>query len=183
VFASVDGVDGFLKLSLQAPTTDTTLVVNVSSQVPNNSFTADYRVAAQSGAVGVPATIPSTASPSVGATSNVTGNWIFQGTPVVSLTQSGSNVTGAEIFPGNSGLSVSSTITGTVAGNVFTGTNRIQVTSPAGQNITCNETDGFVFQVSGSSMTGTYTSGTLTCTGTGTISPGQLPVTITLTKQ
>jgi len=189
VFASVDGANGFLKLSLSAPTTDTTLVESLSSSIPNAMFTADYRVAAQSGAVGLSATVPSVASPNVGPSANITGTWGIQGTPVVSLAQSGANVTGNEIFgPLGSiqgvNLSATSVVSGTVAGSVFTGTNKVQVlASGSGVNLQCSETDGFVLQISGTSMTGTYTSGTLTCNMPGLASPGQLPFTITLTKQ
>jgi len=189
VFAFVDGVNGFLKLSLSAPTTDTTLVENLSNSIPNSVFTADYRVAAQNGAVGLSATVPSVASPNVGASANIAGTWGIQGTPIVALAQSGATVTGSEIFgPLGSiqgvSLSASSVIAGTVAGTVFTGTNRIQVSAVgSGVNVQCSETDGFVLQISGTSMTGTYTSGTITCNVPGPASPGQLPITITLTKQ
>jgi hypothetical protein len=189
VFASVDGVNGFLKLSLTAPTTDTTLVENLSNNIPNAMFTADYRVAAQNGAVGLSATVPSVASPNVGASANITGTWGIQGTPIVALAQSGASVTGNEIFPAlgsiqGVNLTASSVVSGTVAGSVFTGTNQVQVAaSGSGVNIQCSETDGFVLQISGTTMTGTYTSGTITCNVPGPASPGQLPVTITLTKQ
>jgi hypothetical protein len=184
VFAFVDGVDGFLKLSLSAPTTDTTLVVNLASNIPNATFTADYRVAAQSGAVGISATVPTVASPTVGASANITGTWALAGTPVVTFSQSGANVTGNEIFQSASGFTFSSSIVGTVSGSVFTGVNKIQISgSSGGAAVQCSETDGAVLQISGTTMTGTYTTGTLTCNIPTAISQAPLPFTITLTKQ
>ena len=182
LFASVVGVNGFLKFTLSAPTTDTTMVTLLSNNLPTGNFTAQYSVGAQSGAVGAPATVATSASPNVGASSNISGTWASQGTPVVNLSQSGSTVTGSEIFAGSPGpgLTLSSTIAGTVAGNVFTGVNTLQFSGPTVQ---CSRTDGVVTQISGTTMTGTYTSGTLTCSGTTPTAPTPLPFSITLIKQ
>jgi hypothetical protein len=186
VFASVTGVDGFLKLSLSAPTTDTTLVVNLSGNIPNSMFTASYEVAAQSGAVGVPATVPTVASPSAGASANITGTWALAGTPVATFSQSGANVTGNELFsvPPGSGVSVTDAMTGTVSGSVFTALNKLQLSGVSGGvNVQCSRTDGIVAQIAGTTMTGTYTTGTVTCTGLAQVVPAPLPFAITLTKQ
>ena len=182
IFASVVGVDGFLKFTLSAPTTDTTMLTVLSNSLPAGNFTAQYSVAAQSGAVGAAATVATSASANVGASSNISGTWASDGTPVVSLSQSGSTVTGNEIFAGSPGpgLTISSTVAGTVSGNVFTGVNTLQFSGPTLQ---CKRTDGVVTQISGTTMTGTYTSGTLTCTGTTPTVPTPLPFSITLIKQ
>jgi hypothetical protein len=188
VFAFVDGVSGFFQLSLKAPTTDTTLVVNLSSNTPTSMFTADYRVASQNGAVGVSAPVPLVASPNSSPSTNITGTWDFQGSPVFSFAQSGANVTGSEIFPPLNvqgfNISASSVIRGIVAGNVFTATNAGQVSaSGSGISVQCSSTDGLALQIAGSSMTGTYTTGTITCNVPGFTAPTPLPITITLTKE
>jgi hypothetical protein len=190
VFASVDGVTGFLQLSLKAPTTDTTLVVNVASSVSNSMFTADYRVASPTGSVGAASTVPSVASQNTSPSSNIAGTWAAQGTPtsIVNLVfaQSGANVTGNENFPvfQGTGFSASGVISGIVSGNVFTATNtQVFSVSVSGTSVQCGETDGLTLQISGSSMTGTYTSGTLTCNSNGFTAPAQLPFTTTLIKQ
>jgi hypothetical protein len=192
VFAFVDGVDGFLKLSLKAPTTDTTLVVTLASSIPNPTFTADYRVAAQSGAVGISATVTTVASASTSPSANITGTWAVTSGPNFSFTQNGANVTGSETIPPipptpGVTVSVTSAVSGTVSGSVFTATNVLTASaSGSGQSATCSETDGLVLQVSGNSMTGTYSPGTLTCTGTGVPGlaiPPSMPFAVTFIKQ
>jgi hypothetical protein len=182
IFASVAGVDGFLKLTLSAPTTDSTLVIVLSNALQAGNFTAQYSVAAANGTVGASATVATSATTVVSASSNITGTWASGGTPVVTLSQSGSTVTGSEIFSGTAGTGVtfSGTINGTVSGNVFTGVNVLAVSS---SGVSCTRTDGIVTQISGTTMTGTYTAGTLTCTGANPSAPTPLPFTITLTKQ
>jgi len=188
VFASVDGTSGFLQLSLKAPTMDTTLVLNVSGGIPTGNFTQDYRVANAGGAVGSSSTVPSVASSSTAPSSNITGTWGVQGSPVFAFTQNGANVTGSLVIPGLGavmGLTFSSAVSGIVSGSLFTATNKITVSvSGGGQNVQCSETDGLAMQISGNSMTGTYTSGTVTCNVQGFTAPAaNLPFTITLTKQ
>jgi hypothetical protein len=187
VFAFVDGVTGFLQVSLKAPTMDTTLAVNVAGGIPAGNFTQDYRVANASGAVGTSSTVPSVASSNTAPSSNITGTWGIQGSPVFALTQNGANVTGSLVIPGLGmiqGVTITSTVSGTVSGNLFTATSRLQVAATGGgSNLQCSETDGLSLQISGNSMTGTYTTGTITCNFQGFTSPANLPFTITLTKQ
>jgi hypothetical protein len=187
VFAFVDGTSGFLQVSLKAPTMDTTLVVNVAGGIPTGNFTQDYRVASTNGAVGSSSTVPSVASANTAPSSNITGTWGVQGSPVFAFTQNGANVTGSLVIPGLTmiqGISIISTVSGTVSGNLFTATTKLQVAATGGgSNLQCSETDGLALQISGNSMTGTYTTGTITCNFQGFTSPANLPFTITLTKQ
>jgi hypothetical protein len=190
VFASVDGVSGFLQLSLKAPTTDTTLVVNLSGSVPSTMFTADYRVSSPGGAVGSSVTVPSVANQNTSPSSNISGTWGAQGVPTSTIAfvfaQGGANVTGNENFAilQGTGVTASGVISGTVSGSFFTATNTVQFsTSGGGTNVQCNETDGLALQISGTSMTGTYTSGTITCNFNGFTAPAQVPFTVTLIKQ
>lgn len=184
VFASVEGVDGFLQFSLKSSTTDITIVTMLGAGLPAGSFTVDYQAALSGGAVGAVAKAATTGLASSAPSANVAGTWAFEGTPVFTLSQSGSGVTGNEIYPTlPAGLSATGTVSATVSGNTVSGTNTQTVKTTDGTNISCTETDGFVMTVSGSTMTGTYTTGTLTCNLPGVSQPGGVPFSVTLTKQ
>lgn len=184
VFVSVEGSSGFLQFSLKSSTTDVTLVTTIGSSLPAGSFTVDYQVALAGGAVGPVSSVATTGTASSAPSANVTGTWTFQGTPVFTLSQSGAAVSGNEIFASMpAGVTITGTLQGTVSGSTFSGTNAIAVQSTDGSNVSCSQTSGFVMIVSGSTMSGTYTTGTFSCNIPGLSDPGGVPFSITLIKQ
>jgi hypothetical protein len=108
----------------------------------------------------------------------------------MTLTQNGSNVTG-NLIPVNVNLggitsTVSGTITGTVSGTTVTLTGQITIAVRAGTDtLNCRGGDTYTLQLSGNTMSGTFTpqSTAYTCDG-GIPLPVSFPSgPITLTRQ
>jgi hypothetical protein len=173
---------GFFQLKLQAPATTAQITYTVNQTVPvadNSQFSAVFQVVSASGAVGPPTSQPLTKLPA-GSTANVTGTWGLGTQGVFVLTQNGTTVTGTDVVPAipplgdGETLALSGTLSGSVSGSLFTATNKWNATvTGSGISVTCVETDGFSAQVTGKTMTGTYTSGSVSCNSN--VGPVTLP--------